>query len=324
MKAVVLSRYGSPDVLTYEEVEKPAPRRGEVLVKIHATSVNDWDWSLVRGKPHIYRLLYGLFKPKFKVPGIEIAGVVESAGEGTSRFMPGDRVYGDLSEVHCGGFAEYVCVPETALEPMTPSMSFEQAATLPHAGLLALQGLVDVGAIRRGERVLINGAGGGVGMIAVRIAKLYSCEVTGVDRGIKLGALKALGYDHVIDFEKTDFTSTGTRYDLVIDAKTTRAPWRYLATLAPGGRYVTVGGHLPRLLQVLAVGLVRKAIGLNGKRLQILALKPNKGLDEIGRLFEAGEISPLIEARHGLAEVPASLARFGAGEHVGKIVITVT
>lgn len=323
MKALVLPRYGSPDVLSLQDIDTPAPVPGEVLVKVHATSINDWDWSYVRGKPHIYRLLFGLFKPKFNVPGIEIAGVVESVGAGVTRFAPGGRVYGDLSEAKLGGFAEYVCVPEKDLGRMTPGISFEQAAALPHAGALALQGLIDVGGIRRGERVLINGAGGGVGMIAVRIAKQYGCEVTGVDRGSKLEALKTLGYDHVIDYQTTDFTATGQRYDLILDAKSTRAPSCYLAALNPGGRYVTVGGHLPRLLQILGAGLIRKIFGMKSKHLKILALKPNKGLDEIGKLFEANEINLLIERRQGLAEVPAALTRFGAGEHAGKIVITV-
>lgn len=323
MKAVVLSRYGSPDVLSLEEIEKPAPRRGEVLVKVHAAGVNDWDWSLVRGKPRVYRLLFGLFRPKIRVPGIEVAGVVEAIGPGVTRFAPGDRVHGDLSEAGCGGFAEYVCTPEKSLGRMTPGMSFEQAAALPHAGLLALQGLVDVGRIRPGERVLVNGAGGGVGMIAVRIAKRYGCEVTGVDSGSKLTAMTALGYDHVIDYQKTDFTREGRRYDLILDAKTTRGPLRYLEALKPGGRYVTVGGHLPRLLQVLGAGLILKVLGLRSKRLKILALKPNKDLDEIGRLFEAKELECLIDGPHRLEEIPAALARFGAGEHVGKVVVTV-
>jgi len=323
MKAIVITRYGSPDVLALEDTEKPAPQAGEVLVKIHAAGVNDWDWSYVRGMPHIYRLLFGLLKPKFKVPGIEIAGVVESVGDGVTQFKPGDRVYGDLSEAKLGGFAESVCAPEKALGLMTPGMSYEQAATLPHAGALALQGLLDVGGIKRGERVLVNGAGGGVGMIAVRIAKQYGCEVTGVDRGSKLEAMKALGYDHVLDYQTTDFTASGERYDLILDAKSTRAPGRYLAALNPGGRYVTVGGHLPRLLQILGAGMIRTMCGMKSKSLKILALKPNKGLDEIGRLFEAGELKLFIDGPHTLADVPAALARFGAGEHVGKVVITV-
>lgn len=327
MKAVILSRYGSPDVLSLEEIEKPSPRAGEVLVKIRAAGVNDWDWAMVRGKPRIYRLLFGLRKPKVRVPGVEIAGVVEATGSGAVRFRPGDRVYGDLSDAGFGGFAEYARVRETALAALPAGMTFEQGAARPHAGLLALQGLVDLGKIRRGDRVLINGAGGGVGMFAVRIARRYGCEVTGVDRDFKLATLKASGYDHVIDYRKHDFTAHRRRYDLILDAKTDRSPFRYLKALKPGGRYVTVGGELPRLLQILGTGLLMKLCGLSGehgKSLKVLALKPNQGLDELADLLENNDANGPIEGPYRLDELPRALARFGEGLHIGKVVITVS
>jgi NADPH:quinone reductase-like Zn-dependent oxidoreductase len=200
-------------------------------------------------------------------------------------------------------------------------MTFEQAAALPHAALLAWQGLVDVGQIKRGERVLINGAGGGVGTIGVQIARQYGCEVTGVDRDFKLGALKAIGFDHVIDYQKVDFTRHAQRYDLILDARTTRAPFRYLRALNPGGRYVTVGGDPLRLLQIFCLGSV---IGkMTGKRLRIVALKPNEGLDHINRLFESHALKCVIDGPYALADVPKALARFGEAKHIGKIVITV-
>lgn len=321
MKAVVRSRYGSPDVLTVEEIPKPEPKNDEVLVKVHATTVNDWDWGLMRGKPWPFRLATGLFRPKVSVLGAEVAGTVEAAGSDVTRFEPGDRVHGDISEAGFGGFAEYVCVRETALVRMPRDMSFNQAAALPHAALLALQGLVDVGKIQRGESVLINGAGGGVGTIGLQIAREYGCEVTGVDRDFKLDALKALGFDHVVDYQLVDFTESEQRYDLILDARTTRSPFRYLAALNPGGRYVTVGGHLPRLLQVLCMGPIIER--MSGKRVRLVGLRPNEGLDHIHRLFESHALECVIDGPYALADVPEAVERFGAARHIGKIVIAV-
>ena len=305
MKAIVLPRYGSPDVLTAREISKPEPRNNEVLVKVHATTVNDWDWSFVRGKPYTYRLMFGLFRPKVSVLGAEVSGTVEAIGNLATRFRPGDRVYGDISEAGFGGFAEYVCVREDALSSMPRDMTFVQAASLPHASLLALQGLVGIGKIQRGERVLINGAGGGVGTIGVQIAREYGCEVTGVDREHKLGALKKLGFDHVIDYQRVDFTRNMQRYDLILDTKTTRSPFRYLNALESGGRYVTVGGDLLRILQVFLLG--PGIAKMTGKRLQVVALKPNEGLDRISRLFESNALKCVIDGPYALDDVPKAV-----------------
>ena len=321
MKAVVLTRYGSPEDLTLEEIDVPAPQSGEVLVQVHASAVNDVDWSIVRGKPYLYRLMFGLTKPRTRVPGMEVAGTVEAVGDGATRFTPGQRVYGDLSDGTFGAFAEFVRVPEGSLRSMPAGMSFEQAAALPHAGLLAWQGLVEVGRIQRGDRVLLNGAGGGVGTLALQIAKGYGCEVTGVDRASKLEALTAMGFDHVLDYRRTDFTATGERYDLILDARTTRSPLRHLRALRPGGRYVSVGGDLSRLLLSAALG--RALSRATGKRLAILALRPNEGLERIGELFEAGSLRPVIDGPYDLADAPRAVARFGAADHVGKIVVKV-
>ncbi len=321
MKAVILPSYGLPNVLTVQEIAKPEPKHDEVLIKVHATTVNDWDWSLVRGKPYPYRLMSGLIKPKISILGAEVAGIVEATGDSVTRFSQGDRVYGDISEAGFGGFAEYVCVREDALLHMSPGMTFEQAAALPHAALLAWQGLVDIAAIQNGESVLINGAGGGVGTVGVQIAKAYGCTVTGVDRASKLGALTAMGFDHVIDYQRIDFTSEGKRYDLILDTKSTHSPFRYLKALKPGGRYVTVGGYLPRLLQLFCMGwLASKA---TGKRLAIVGLKPNRGLDHINQMFESGSLTSVIDGPFNLADVPRVIERFGRAEHVGKIVIKV-
>jgi len=321
MKAVVLERYGSPEDLRVQEVALPEPKRGEVRVKVHASAVNDWDWSIVRGRPYLYRLMFGLTKPRTRVLGMEVAGTVEAVGDGATRFTPGQRVYGDLSSGAFGAFAEYVCVPEGSLRVMPASMTFEQAATLPHAGLLAWQGLVEVGGIQQGERVLLNGAGGGVGALALQIAKGYGCEVTGVDKASKLEALTAMGFDHVVDYLQTDFTATGEAYDLILDARTTRSPLRHLRALAPRGRYVSVGGDVARLLQAAAMGWILTKV--TGKRLAILALEPNEGLERIGELFESGSLRPVIDGPYDLADAPRAVARFGAADHVGKIVLRV-
>jgi len=318
MQAIVLTRYGEPDVLELQEIEKPEPRPGEVLVRVHATAIND---CLTRGEPRIYRLVFGLFRPKLKVLGTEVAGRVEAVGEGVTAFRPGDRVYGDLSEAGFGAFAEYVAVPARALATMPERMSFEEAAALPHAAMLALQGLVDVGAIQQGEKVLINGAGGGVGTLGVQIAKRFGAEVTGVDAASKLDALRSLGFDHVIDYRARDFTDDGQRYDLILDTKTTRSPGSYLHALKPGGRYVTVGGTPARLLGTLFSGPLVSTF--TDKRVRIVALKPNKDLAYVNEFFERGGLRCLVDGPYPLREVPRALQRFGAAEHVGKVVISV-
>lgn len=321
MKAIVITRYGSPDDLQLRDLPKPVPEPDEVLVKVRATAVNDWDWGFIRGKPLIYRLLFGLRKPRVSVLGAEVAGIVEAVGARATRFQPGDRVYGDISDAGFGGFAEFVCVREDALGPMPPSMSFEDATSLPHASMLALQGLVDVGEIKRGERILINGAGGGVGTIGVQIAKRYDAEVTGVDAAFKLDALRSAGFDRVVDYRTVDFTRMGEQFDLILDTKTNRSPIRYLAALRPGGRYVTVGGEVSRLLQVVLTGwLIGRA---RGKRIRLVALKPNKDLEYVNEMYESGLLRVVIDGRYPLSRTPEAVQRFGEAKHVGKVVIVV-
>jgi NADPH:quinone reductase-like Zn-dependent oxidoreductase len=321
MKAVILTKYGSPDVLRLEEVETPTPKENEVLIKIHATAVNDYDWSLVRGKPHLYRLMFGFAKPKIRIPGMELAGTVAAVGTNAKAFAVGDAVYGDISDYGFGTFAEYICINERAMTHKPPEMSFEEAAAIPHAALLALQGLVDVGEIQKGQKVLINGAGGGVGTFGLQIAKEYDAEVTGVDTGPKLEMMQAIGFDHIIDYRKEDFTRSGQRYDLILDAKTNRPTSHYLRALAPGGRYVTVGGSLPRLLQALVLKpwISRFSHG----DAHILALKANKGLAYINELYEAGKIKPVIDGPFQLNEAVQALRRFGEAKHTGKVIIAV-
>jgi NADPH:quinone reductase-like Zn-dependent oxidoreductase len=320
MKAIVLTKYGSADVLELQDVAKPSPKDNQVLVKVHATAVNDWDWCFMRGKPWAYRLFFGLRKPKVRVLGVEVAGTVEAVGDKVTELKPGDAVYGDISESGMGGFAEYVCVPKDALCLKPAAMTFEQAAATPHATMLAWQGLVDVGGIRNGQRVLINGAGGGVGTFGVQIAKQYGAEVTGVDSADKFDLLQSLGFDHVIDYRHEDFTEKGP-YDLVLDTKTNRSAFKYARALAPNGVYVTVGGQTLRLLEVFFLG--QWFSRFTTKNLHVLALKPNKGLAHINALYEAGQLEWAIDGPYPLSDVPKAIQYFGQAKHKGKIVIAV-
>ncbi|NND33154.1 MAG: NAD(P)-dependent alcohol dehydrogenase [Saprospiraceae bacterium] len=321
MKAFVLSRYGSPEVLVLKDVPKPVAGEGEVLIKIHATAINDYDWSLVRGKPLLYRLMFGLLRPRNPIPGMELAGTVVDMGPDATLFKVGDAVYGDTSDFGFGTFAEYIAVNEKALQPKPADMTFEQAAALPHASALAMQGLIEMGKINKSQRVLINGAGGGVGTIGLQLAKEFMCEVTGVDSGAKMEMMRSLGFDHVIDYQQEDFTRNGRQYDLILDTKTTRLPYAYQRSLTPGGRYVTVGGSPLKLIALfLSKGLISN---FSGKHMSILALKPNKGLDYISALFQKGKIEPLIDGPFPLLKLPQALQYFGDAKHGGKVIISI-
>lgn len=319
MKAVVLQRYGPPGLLELRDVPTPSPRANEVLVRVQAASVNDWDWAVVRGSPFVVRLIHGLFAPNVRIIGCDVAGRVEAVGADVKAFRPGDDVYGDLCQSGFGAFAEYVCAPEHCLARKPPGMTFEQAAAIPQACMLAVQGLVDVGGIRSGQRVLLNGAGGGVGTFALQIAKLHDVEVTVVDSAGKLDMLRGLGADHVIDYREVDFTRNGNRYDLILDVKTNRWPLAYARALRRDGTYATVGGSMSLLLPALALSpfLSRAA----RRHLRIVALKPNKDLAWVNELFAAGKLRPVIDRRYALAEAPEALRRFGTGDHHGKIVV---
>ena len=223
VKAIVLTKYGSVDALELRDVDPPTPQEHEVLVRVHATSINDWDAGVVLGSPVYVRLIHGWLKPNVRIPGCDVAGVVESVGAGVTRFQPGDAVYGDLHACGFGTYAELVCADEQALEPKPTNLSFAQAAAIPHGATLAWQALYDYAGLQAGERLLINGAGGGVGPIAVQLAKLDDCEVTGVDGEAKLPMLRSAGFDHVIDYRRQDFTHSGERYDLILDVRTDRS-----------------------------------------------------------------------------------------------------
>lgn len=319
MKAIVYEEYGSPEVLELKEVDKPIPKDDEVLIKVFAVSLNDWDLGLLTGD-FVNRILNGIRKPKIKILGSDIAGRVEVVGKSVKKFQPGDNVYGDLSG-RWGGFAEYVCANENALALKPNSMSFEEAAAIPQAAMLAVQGLIDKGKIQPGQKLLINGAGGGVGTFGVQIAKLFGAEITGVDNSGKLQMMRSIGFDHVIDYTREDFTKSGKQYDLILDAKTNRSMFDYLRALRPTGIYATVGGSLPRLFQALILGPMISMI--YKKKIRIVALKPNKNLGYMNELYEAGKVKPVIDGPYKLEDVPRTFKIFGEGTHKGKIVITI-
>lgn len=320
MKAVVIERYGTPDILEVRDVAKPTPKAGEVLVRVHAASVNDWDLAMLQGTPFVLRTFNGFFTPKVKIIGCDIAGRVEAVSGDVKLFQPGDEVYGDLCMSGFGAFAEYACAPEADLAHKPARMTFEQAAAIPQAGMLAVQGLIDVGRIQSGQELLLNGAGGGVGTFALQVAKLYDVEVTAVDKPGKLDMLHAMGADHVIDYLEEDFTRSSKTYDLILDVKTDRSPFAYARALKLNGTYVTVGGSIPRLLQALVLGPVMSRV--YRKHVRMVGLKPNKDLAYMNELFEAGKLAPVIDGPYKLADVPEAFRLFGAGDHKGKIIIT--
>jgi NADPH:quinone reductase-like Zn-dependent oxidoreductase len=320
MKAIVYTKYGSPEVLQLKEVAKPTPKDDEVLIKVQAVSVNRSDWEGLSGKP-LYARLGGLLKPRHHILGSDIAGRVEMAGRHIRRFRPGDEVFGDILP-RLGGFAEYVCARESALAPKPASMTFEEAAAIPQAAVIALQGTRDKGKIQPGQKVLITGAGGGAGTFAVQLAKLYGAEVTGVDNTGKLDFMRSLGADHVIDYTREDFTKNGKQYDLILDVVAHRSVFAYKRALGSRGSYFLTGGSVTTIFQVLLLGPWIR--GITGKKMRILAVQPNlKDLVYVTELYEAGKVVPVIDRRYPLSEIPEALRYLGEGRTKGKVVITV-
>ena len=323
MKATWYSRYGNPDVLQLKEVEKPEPKKNEVLVKVVASSVNEWDNGLLRGEGLLARLLGGLFKPKNKILGADVAGVIEAVGSNIKNFKPGDEVFGDIAGAGFGGFAEYVCAPEKMLAKKSPKMSFEQAAAIPQAGLLAMQGLRYKKPLQAGQHLLINGAGGGVGPIALQYAKSIGAIVTCVDKEEKFDMLRSYGADELIDYRKTDYTKTGIQYDYIMDVTARRSVRDYKRALKPGGAFAMIGGSMGwlvfqmMLIQPLLSKFRNKKLGIMGYRVT------SEGLTELSRLFEEGKISPAIDRRFPLEETAGAFRYYEQGNFKGKIVITI-
>ena len=315
MKAIVYTKYGPPsEVLEYTEVEKPTPKDNEVLVKIYAASICWADNALVRGKPFIARLSSGLLKPKHTIPGIDIAGQVEAVGRNVKQFQPGDEIFGDIGDFGFGAYAEYVSVPENALALKPVNITYEEAAAVPQYAVVALQGLRDKGQIQPGQKVLINGASGGIGTFAVQIAKSFGAEVTGVCSTKKLDLVRSIGADQVIDYTREDFTQKEQRYDLILDIVANRSVSDYTRALSPEGSYVAVAFNASALF----------ARAREGKKVVQMSHEPNvNDLMYMKELIEAGKVVPVIDRRYPLSEVADAMRYYGEGHPSGKVVITV-
>ncbi len=319
MKAIVYTKYGSPDVLQLKDVEKPTPTDNQVLVKVHAASANPLDWHLIRGEPFLARLGEGLLKPKNPKPGADVAGQVEAVGKNVTEFQPGDEVFGSC----VGGFAEYVCVSETKLALKPANLSFEAAAAVPVAAFTALQGLRDTGQIQSGQKVLINGAAGGVGTFAVQMAKSFGAEVTGVCSTRNLEMVRSIGADHVIDYTQEDFTKNGQLYDLIFDAVGNRSVSDYKRALSPGGICAIAGfTTLSRLFEHMILGPWMSRAGSQKIGLMGMATTPKKDLVVIKELLEAGKVVPVIDRYYPLSETAEAIRYLEEGHARGKVVIT--
>jgi NADPH:quinone reductase-like Zn-dependent oxidoreductase len=313
MHAIVRSQYGTPEVLTLRTVPRPAPAADEVLVQVHGSSVNFGDWVMLTGRPYLARLMTGLFRPKRAGFGLDVAGVVQAVGADVVAVKPGDAVFGEAADTH----AEWVCVPEGRLALKPAGVTFEQAATLPVAGVTALQGLRDRAGVQPGQRVLVNGASGGVGSFAVQIAKALGAEVTAVCSGRNAAWVRALGADTVVDYSEADFTQTSVRYDVIFDLVGSASVAACRRILQPSGVYISSVGRLGRVLKALAASV------LPGPKVALFAAMPSPAdLAALAALVESGSVTPAIDQRYRLDEVPEALRRQGAGHAQGKSVIS--
>lgn len=323
MRAAVYTEFGPPEVLKIEEVEKPVPGDDEVLVRVYAAGINYSNAAFVRGKPFIVRLMgSGLREPKYKILGTDIAGRVEAVGKNVRQFKAGDAVFGDLSDCGRGGFAEYVTAPESVLVLKPDNIGFEEAAGVPEAAVVALQGLRDLGQIQPGQAVLINGASGGIGTFAVQIAKSYGAEVTGVCSTKNLEMVRAIGADRVVDYTKEDFTQNGQQYDLILATAGYRALADYKRALKPDGTYVCTGGSMAQIFQPMFLG---PFLTMNTKmKMSNLSMKPNRDdLAVIKELIEAGKVVPVIDRSYPLSEIAEAIRYYGEGHARGKVVIRI-
>lgn len=323
MKAVCYTRYGGPEQLTYTDVEVPVLEPDHVLVRVRAASINSWDYDMLRGNTLIIRLLSGFFKPRFTTLGCDIAGIVEKAGSACQDWKPGDEVFGDIASAGFGSFAEYVSVPGALLARKPARISFPEAAALPQAGLLAIQGIRHYGDVMPGQRILINGAGGGVGPIALTYAKSKGAHVTAVDRAEKFEMLRSLGADECIDYTTTDYTKTGKTYDKILDVIAHRSPSDYARALAPNGVFTMIGGSMGLLLiqmMILAPLISRftsKKLGLMGYRVT------RSDLEELAELFENQTVQVTIDRTFPLQKAQEAFAYLETGQFKGKVVLIV-
>ena len=322
MKAIINKTYGDSSVLEMAEVEKPTPKENEVLIKVHATGLNKADWFMLTGRPLMLRAEAGLFRPKNPIIGSDVAGTVEAVGSGVTRFKVGDAVYGDLSENGRGGLAEYVAAPEAVLSHKPSNLSFEQAAAVPMAAMTALQGLRDTGNIKAGQKVLINGASGGVGSYAVQIAKALGPEVTAVCSTQKVEMVHALGADRVIDYKLEDFTKSGTQYDLIFAANGFQTLAEYQLALTSNGTYVCAGGAFKQIFSAVLFGGWQTRGTEQTMKTFVQKPKP-EDLATLTEMLEAEQIKPPLDRTHSLEESAEALAYLGQGSAKGKIVVSI-
>lgn len=323
MKAVCYHRYGGPNQLTLCEVPTPKPKPDQVLVRVVAASINSWDYDMLRGNSFLIRALSGWTKPKYSILGSDVSGVVETVGSACRDWKPGDEVFGDIASAGFGSFAEYVAVPEKLLARKPAALSFCEAAAIPQAGLLAIQGLRYRGEVIAGQRVLINGAGGGVGPIALTYAKSKGAIVTCVDRSTKFEMLRAFGADEVIDYTTTDYTRTGKQYDKILDVTAHRSTSDYQRALTPHGVFAMIGGAMGGLLfRMMAIEpLLSK---FRSQQLGIMGYRVDRsGLDELAELYEKKIIKVVIDSIYSLAHLREAFQHFESGAFKGKIVIEV-
>jgi 2-desacetyl-2-hydroxyethyl bacteriochlorophyllide A dehydrogenase len=324
MKAIVYTEYGSPDVLQLKEVEIPSPKEDEVLVKVHAASVNAADWHLMRAEPFLARLENGLQKPKNTRLGADIAGRVVAIGSHVTQFRPGDEVFGEKFETGLGGFAEYVSIPEKALALKPTNVSFEAAAAVPLAALTALQGLRTKGQIQSGQKVLINGASGGVGTFAVQIAKALGTEVTGVTSTRNLEMVRSIGANYVLDYTKEDFARNGRHYDLIFDAVGNRSVSDYQRALSPSGICVIAGfTTLSLLFESMVLGPLVSMVGSKKIGRMDTVQTSKEDLLFLKELLEAGKVVPVIDHCYPLSETADAIRYLETGRARGKVIITV-
>lgn len=326
MKAMVFYQYGLSDVLQYEEVEKPVPKDNEVLIKVYAASINSWDWELLQGKPFVNRLMFGIQRPKkINILGCDIAGKIEAVGRAVKKFKVGDEVFGDLSGGLWGGFAEYDCASEDVLAIKPPDMAFEEAAAIPQAGLLALQGLrqgkIQQEQLSPPQKILINGASGGSGSFAVQIAKSFGAVVTGVCRTEKIDFVLSIGADHVIDYTQQDFTKNGQQYDLILDAQAFHSMFDVRRSLTLKGSYVIHGGGSSQLFQAMLLGSLTSKIG--SQKIGVLLHKPNvDDLYYMTKLYRDGKVKPIIDKSFPLSKGAEAMRYYADGNTKGKVVIS--
>ena len=317
MRYFVLRGYGETPLLEMKESALPDINEDDLLVEVHYSSINDYDWALSTGKPLLYRFLFGFRRPKLN-PGMEMSGVVKKLGRKIKNLRVGDRVCGDLSDDRFGSFANYVVAKEKSITKIPDNLTLEEAATLPHAGLLAQQGVELLGG-KKCQKILINGAGGGVGTLALQILKKDGVRIDGIDTGEKLKDMQNLGFDNTFDYKKSNLRKIDEKYDFILDTKSMFWPWDYIRRLKKNGTYITVGGNLSNLISILVLKDLTRL--LTKKTLKILVLKPNAGLEKFIQSYVKGSMKSLIDGPYPFESASTALAKFGHGKHSGKVLL---